>query len=105
MGRVVWTEPALDDLRAIVDSIARTAPATAVKLGDRIVKAPRRLRRAPHSGSRVPEFDRDDIREVLVGPYRIIYAIRDRTCRILTVVHGGRQLGNRLKAEDLDNPR
>ena len=73
MGRVVWTEPALADVREIMQFIGKDSPRYAVKLADRIMEVPRGLTTQPLSGGRVPEFDRDDIREVLVRPYRIIY--------------------------------
>ena len=38
-------------------------------------------------GRRVPEYERDDIREVRERPYRIIYLVEARSVRILTVMH------------------
>ena len=35
----MWTEPALDDLQAIVEFIARDSPAYAARLGQRLVEA------------------------------------------------------------------
>ena len=61
MAQVKWTEPALDDLHAIVDFVTRDSPAYAARLAQKIVEAPRRLATLPRSGPRVPEFDRDDI--------------------------------------------
>ena len=62
MAEVRWTEPALDDLQAIVDFISRDSPAYAARLAT-----------LPRSGTRVPEFDREDIRELTVRPFRIIH--------------------------------
>jgi addiction module RelE/StbE family toxin len=92
MGRVAWTEPALDDVREIIQFIAKDSPRYAVKLADRIMEAPRGLTSHPRSGGRVPEFDRDDIREVLVRPYRIIYNVRGDDCYVVAVIHGARDL-------------
>lgn len=93
MALVEWTEPALDDLHAIVEFVARDSPAYAARLGQRLVEAPRRLEAFPLSGSRVPEFDRDDLRELTVRPYRILDTIRGETCSVLAIVHGSRDLG------------
>jgi plasmid stabilization system protein ParE len=41
MGQVLWTEPALDDLREILAFIARDSPAYAARLGNRLIEAPR----------------------------------------------------------------
>lgn len=58
----------------------------------------------PQSGARVPEFDRDDIRELVVRPYRILYAIRGETCHVVAVVHGSRDLLRLIDPEDLPIP-
>jgi len=46
MGYVIWTEPALDDLHAVLEFIAKDSPAYAAKIGTRIVEAPRGLVRS-----------------------------------------------------------
>ena len=101
MGHVIWTEPALDDVRVIMEHIAKDSPAYAARLGTRIVEAPRGLARFPEGGSIVPEFDRDDIREILVRPYRIIYTTRDQHCFVAAVVHGSRDLARVIDPNDL----
>ena len=101
MAQVIWTEPALDDLRAIVEFVARDSAAYAARLGQRLVEAPRRLAKLPRSGTRVPEFDRDDIREVIVRPYRILYAIRGDDCIVVAVIHGSRDLPTLVDPDQL----
>ena len=103
MGHVIWTEPALDDVRSIMDHVAKDSPAYAARLGTRIVEAPRGLARFPHSGSIVPEFNRDDIREVLVRSYRIIYTIQDADCYVAAVIHGSRDLTRVIDPDDLES--
>jgi addiction module RelE/StbE family toxin len=92
MGQVHWTESALDDLRDITEFVAKDSPAYAERLAKKLVEAPRRLATLPRSGSIVPEFRRDAIREVLVRPYRIIYQIRGEDCFVAAIVHGSRDL-------------
>jgi plasmid stabilization system protein ParE len=46
----------------------------------------------PRLGRMVPDFHHDALRELIVGDYRIIYRIVDDELRILTVVHGSRDL-------------
>jgi plasmid stabilization system protein ParE len=41
----------------------------------------------PLSGRRVPEYDMEQIREVIEGAYRIIYHIKPDQIDILAVVH------------------
>lgn len=102
MGRVIWTEPALTDVQDLMRFVAKDSPTNARKLGTRLLQAPRRLQRAPRSGWEVPELGREDIREILVRPYRSIYAIQRDECVILAVVHGSRDLTNVLRSRDLD---
>jgi toxin ParE1/3/4 len=92
MGSVGWTPKARDDLEAICRYIARDSPRLAESFGERIVDAVDRLADLPRSGRIVPEFQRQDIREVIVGRYRIVYALERHDVRILTVWHGSRLL-------------
>jgi plasmid stabilization system protein ParE len=39
----------------------------------------------------VPELNRDEIREILFGEYRVIYRLDPRRIVVLTVRHGRRQ--------------
>jgi toxin ParE1/3/4 len=48
----------------------------------------------PRSGRRMPEFERDELRELIVRPYRLIYSISDSQVVILHVIHGARLLGD-----------
>ncbi|MDB5985482.1 MAG: hypothetical protein JWR16_535 [Nevskia sp.] len=55
----------------------------------RLVLRSRQLAMLPRSGRSVPEYQREDIRELLVRPYRIIYLVLPEQERIdvLTVRH------------------
>lgn len=46
----------------------------------------------PLVGRRVPELGRDDIREVFLRAYRIVYRIMDERIEVLTVFEGHRLL-------------
>ena len=52
----------------------------------------RTSRGAALAGRRVPEFDRDDLREMIKRGYRIVYLVSDEQIEILTVSEGHRQL-------------
>jgi plasmid stabilization system protein ParE len=41
----------------------------------------------PRSGRQVPEYQRNDIRELLEKPYRIIYKIKSDQIDVLTIMH------------------
>jgi len=97
---VVWTRRALSDLEAIGDYIARDSRRAAERWIARLIAAAERASSSPRAGRRVPELARDDLREVFVKTYRIVYlAGRDRV-RILTVFEGHRRF-----PDDLDPPQ
>ncbi len=50
-----------------------------------------RLARFPRSGRVVPEMDDENIREVIVGSYRVIYDVNEEAVRILSVIHGAQR--------------
>ena len=53
----------------------------------RVLRATDRLEDFPQMGRVVPEIDRDDIREIIVQSYRIIYRLLLDEVDILTVHH------------------
>jgi len=92
MAQVRWTPQAADDLEAICLFIARDAPPLAAIFADRIFRAADRLTRHPRLGRVVPELANEDVREVIVGSYRVIYRIHQDQVHILTLHHGARLL-------------
>lgn len=46
----------------------------------------------PRSGRKVPEFDNEDMRELLVYSYRVIYRLAEPEVVIAAVIHGKRIL-------------
>ena len=55
---------------------------------DSVYAAVEHLEDFPESGSTVREFNRDNIRQVIVGDYRVIYRVRRRTPEVISVRHG-----------------
>ena len=70
---IVWTEPAVEDLRELHAYIARDSEVYASGFVERIVLAAERLIDYPELGRIVPETDDKNIRELLFQRYRIIY--------------------------------
>ena len=48
----------------------------------------------PFSGRIVPEYRRQELREVIRGNYRIVYRIGDKRIDVLTVFEGHRRFPN-----------
>lgn len=92
MTTIRWTETARVDLRAIHAYVARDSRVYAQRVMDRVKKAVERSSRFPESGTRVIEWDRPDIRKIVVGNYRAIYRIHGEVVEILTVIHAARLL-------------
>lgn len=87
-----WTSFALDDLKNARDYITKDNPQAARLLAGRIRRRLGLLQRHPLSGRVIPEFERQQFREVIVAPYRIVYTVRKETIVVLRVWHGRRDL-------------
>ena len=90
--RIQWTELAADDLKAIHDYIARDSERFAAGVTNRIVSAARSLSTVSYRGRMVPEFKSPDVRELIVGKYRLVYRISPRLITVLAIIHGARDL-------------
>ena len=92
MAEVRWTPQAADDLEAITAFIAADSPHYASLFAIDVLSAVERLQTFPRSGRVVPEVHAPDIREIVLGNYRIVYRIRGDAVEILAVWHGSRLL-------------
>jgi len=92
--KILWTEPAIEDLRNLHGYIARDSEVYASSFVQRIILAVDKLTDFPQLGRLVPEADQETIRELLYQNYRIIYRIQSELIEILTVIHGRRDLGS-----------
>ena len=90
--RVVWSRRALQDLEAIAEYIAEDSPAYAAVVVKNIVHQTRQLSQFPRSGRKVPEFDDENVRELLAYSYRIIYRLEEGEILVAAVIHGKRIL-------------
>ncbi len=105
MAQIRWSLTASTDLQEIEDFIARDSVFHAVTFVDCIVESTATLLKTPHIGRVVPEFNRQDLREVIFRGYRIVYLVQNNEVLILRVVHGARNLRGLIQREpwDLDN--
>ena len=91
--KLLWTGPAIEDLRQIRDYVSLDKPLAAKKLAKSIRAKVGRLKEHPGSGRLVPELAGLGYREVIVPPYRIVYQVQKKRVVILRVWHGRRPLG------------
>jgi toxin ParE1/3/4 len=86
--KVHWTNTAEGHLDAIFNYIAQNSPEYAKRIVDRITRRSQQIAEYPLSGRRVSEYDFNQIREMIEGPYRIIYHIKSDQVDVLAVIHG-----------------
>ncbi|HZQ17856.1 MAG TPA: type II toxin-antitoxin system RelE/ParE family toxin [Terriglobales bacterium] len=90
--RIVWSRRAVQDLEAIAEYIAQDSPAYAAGVVRTVIGQTKALSRFPRSGRTVPEFDDENIRELVAYSYRVIYRIEGNEVLIAAVIHGKRLL-------------
>ena len=103
--KVFWTDSAQTQLAAILAYIAQDSPEYAKLTVDRLTWRSQQLADFPFSGRRVPEYDLDQIREVIEGSYRIIYYIKPGQIDVLAVIHAAMNvLRRRKESEQAESP-
>ena len=94
--KVNWTQKGRQRLQQLYDYIAEDQPANALHFVDQLTRRVEVLAAHPRSGKIVSKYQRDDIREIYEGRYRIIYRILPERIDILTVRHSARLLPEKL---------
>ena len=92
MTQVRWTGQAVEDLQSIRRFIERDSPRYGRLVVERLYEATERLALFPRSGRMVPEVGREEIRELIVGDYRVVYRLESHAAVLLTVFRGSRLL-------------
>lgn len=98
--RIVWSPLALERIGEIAAYIAQDNPDAAQKWAEGVLASVTNLDRFPESGRRVPEIRRPDLREIVMGNYRLIYRIKGQEIAILTVRH----FKQTLPVEEINDP-
>jgi toxin ParE1/3/4 len=94
--RVHWTQNAVEHLVNIYEYIAFNSPTYAKQMVDRITRRSEQIADQPLSGRKVPEYQIEDIRELIEKPYRIIYRIKADQIDVLAVIHGAQLLPEKI---------
>ena len=89
--RVFWTDAALNQLEAIRDYLWQTSPDYARRVIERLVNRSEQIATFPRSGRTVPEYEIDEVRQVIESSYRLIYLIQEEQVEILAVIHTSRR--------------
>jgi toxin ParE1/3/4 len=95
MVKINWTDLALQDLNDIGDYISKDSIRYAEVTVQYLFDSVDILISHPKSGRVVPEFNEEDLRELIRGSYRIVYRIINKSrIDILTVHNTSRLLSN-----------
>ena len=94
--KVHWTENAIGHLVSIYEYIGTNSSTYAKITADKITRRSIQIADHPHSGRKVPEYDAEDIRELIEKPYRIIYRIKPDQIDVVAVLHGARLLPDEM---------
>jgi plasmid stabilization system protein ParE len=90
--RIAWSRRALQDLEDIAEYIAGDSPTYAGIVVKKIVSQTRMLAQFPRAGRKVPEFDDENVRELIVYSYRVVYRLLSEEVLVAAVIHGKRSL-------------
>ena len=93
--RVVWSPLADRQVDEAVEYIAHDDPIAALKWLEHILERVKALARFPDSGRVVPETQREDVREIIVSRYRVMYRRRDDRVEIVAIRHEARAFDER----------
>ncbi|MFH0775006.1 MAG: type II toxin-antitoxin system RelE/ParE family toxin [bacterium] len=102
MAKIIWSDLAKEHLREIDSYISKGDPFYSVVFIDKLIASVERIRLFPKCGRVVPEFGRDDLREIFFHKYRIVYSIKDDMIRILSIVHGAMDIMKKREREPWD---
>jgi len=94
MARIIWTEPALQDLDGIADYISLDKPEAARKFLQRVFERIEQLRNHPESGSAPAELQGTPYRQLVIPPVRIFYRAQSEVVYIVYVMRGERLFRN-----------
>lgn len=90
---ISWTEPAWADLEQAAAYLGRTSARGGSDLLAEVVRAAQSLAELSERGARIGGIGLpDDLRQLLVGQYRMIYRSTAERVYIVAFIHGSRDL-------------
>ena len=96
MVKIIWSYKAYEDYKSIVEFIANDSEHYAALMAKRIWHEINRIQKNPQEARMVPEAGYlDNIREFLLGQYRIIFQLKGDKAYLLTIHHSSRILRKR----------
>ena len=88
MAKIIWADPAIQDLDSIADYIALENPTAAHQLVRRVFEAVEMLKKFPRMGSSPSELHGLPYRQLVVPPCRVFYRAEAKAVYIVHVLRG-----------------
>jgi plasmid stabilization system protein ParE len=102
MAEIIWSFKSYEDFQNIVEYIAKDSEHYASLTAKKIWREIRRIERNPKEARMVPEAGYlENIREFIVGNYRIIFQLKNNQAYLLTIHHNSRNLRKKSLLEQL----
>jgi len=89
-----WSPKAVSHLEGICDYIARDSRHYAALFARKILSLVKAIPQFPKAGRIVPEYNDENLREILYENYRIVYRVKEEVIEIVAICHGARPLEN-----------
>jgi toxin ParE1/3/4 len=83
---VFWSATAVEQLRSLMAEQARESPLMAQRLAQRLTLRSAKIGETPMASTVNPEFTAEEVREVIDGPYRLVFLHHDDRVDMLAVL-------------------
>lgn len=91
---VIWSDPAIEDLKSAFDYIVMDSKFYAERLVEIAIEKSELINKFPNMGRVVPEQKSKNVREVFIYSYRMMYQITNSDIEIIAFIHGARDLSS-----------
>ena len=92
MAKIGWSKEGLKRFRQILEYIEEDSPQNATKVANAIWNRIQQLKEFPELGRMVPEFNRKDLRELIVYNFRIVYRVKSQDNLEIVGIHHSAQI-------------
>lgn len=93
MVKIIWSNHFFQKTAEIFDYISRESPKYASKFFSLLQTDIANLEKFPKMGRIVPERNVNELRELIIGNYRVIYHLNDEYVELITMIHSKQRFG------------
>ena len=88
--KILWSQEAIEDMESIASYIEKDSPTYAKAVVKTFFSKVEILIDFPLLGRVVPEYQNENIRELFIYSYRLIYNVEHNAINIVAIIHGKR---------------